>query len=326
MSEATAHETDRKQALVQAADAARFAPSIHNTQPWRWVVHPDRLELFGVAERQLKEQDPDGHMLLVSCGTALRYAQVALAARNWDCEIDRPAGEPLAVLRATGYRVADADDVRRADLLAKRHTDRRTAGDEPIAPDVLGDLVAATERGGARLHLLRRDQVIDLAVAVEHAEKAQGSDERLQRDMADWIGGDRPGGTGIPDANLPQEQPATTVAERDFGASGTLEAGEGHDGAATYGVLYGAGDEPADWLCAGEALSALWLAAIGHGVTLLPVSSPAEVPFTRQELQRLLGGVGFPYLALRLGTAGPAGPEPAATPRLAGDQVIEFAD
>jgi len=50
-----ADPTQMKRAMLQAADAARFAPSIHNTQPWRWVVHPERLELFAVTDRQLQD-------------------------------------------------------------------------------------------------------------------------------------------------------------------------------------------------------------------------------------------------------------------------------
>jgi hypothetical protein len=91
-------------------------------------------------------------------------------------------------------------------------------------------------------------------------------------------------------------------------------------------VLYGSGDEPADWLRAGEALNALWIAATEHGVSLLPLSSPLEVPYTRHELRRLLGGIGNPYLVVRLGTLDAAHAGPAHTPRLPTDQVIEVID
>jgi hypothetical protein len=189
---------------------------------------------------------------------------------------------------------------------------------------MLDTLVEATERAGARLHLLSRDQVIELAVLMEAAQKAQAADERVQAENAVWVGGDRPDGTGIPTANLPEELPLTTVAERDFGARGTLAAGTGHDNAASYAVLYATGDEPADRLSAGEALSALWLTATEHGVAVLPLSSPIEVPHTRHELRRLIGDLGFPHMVVRLGTvdAGPDGPH--RTPRLPNEQVVEI--
>jgi len=321
-----AADTQTQRALLQAADAARYAPSVHNTQPWRWVVRPDRLELFAAADRGLPVADPDRHLLLISCGAALHHARVALAAEGWQCRIERPAGEPLAVLHPTGHGPVDPVAIRHFEQLRVRRTDRRTVGDDPVAPDVLDALVRVVEQAGARLHPLSRDQVIDLAVIVEQAAKAQGADDRLQAETSAWAGGDRAAGTGIPGPSLPRELPPTTVAERDFGTTGSLPAGTGHDNAATYAVLYGPGDDPADWLRAGEALDAVWLAATEHDVNLLPSSAPVEVPFTRHELRRLLGDVGNPYLVVRLGTQDPAHAGPAHTPRLPTTQVIEVVD
>jgi nitroreductase len=318
-------DTGLRPALRRAAEAAEFAPSFYNTQPWRWAVLPDRLELYAVPDRQLPVQDAAGHMLLISCGAALHHARVALEADGWRHEVDRPAGTPLAVLRPTERVTAEPAATRLFATLPERHTDRRTVT-APVPADVLQELVAAAEQAGARLHLLGRDQVIELAVAVEHAAKAEARDERLQTEMAAWVGGDRPGGTGIPGSAIPQELPQTTVAERDFAVAGTLAAGTGHDEAATYAVLYGSGDEPADWLRAGEALSAVWLTATGHGAGVLPLSSPVEVPATRHEVRRLLGDLGEPFLALRMGISEPADTAPARTPRLPTTQVIEIID
>jgi nitroreductase len=324
MSETSASGPDRQEALSRAADAARFAPSIHNTQPWRWVVYPDRLELLAVAERQLGVQDPDAHLLQLSCGTALHHAQVALDAEGWQYRVDRPAATPLAVIHLAERAAVDPTGTRRLEDLRARHTDRRTVGAEPVEPATFAALTRAAERAGARLHLLDRDQVIELAVLIEHAQKTQGSDERLQAETARWVGGDRPDDTGVPAYALPQELPQTTVAERDFGATGTLDAGSGHDSSASYALLYGAGDEPVDWLRAGEALSALWLTATEHGAAVLPLSSPIEVPYVRHQLRQLLGDIGYPYLAVRLGTVGPAQAAPAPTPRLPREQTIEI--
>ncbi|WP_045744289.1 Acg family FMN-binding oxidoreductase [Actinoplanes rectilineatus] len=315
--------SEQARALAQAADAARFAPSIHNTQPWRWVVRGDRLELHGVAERQLREQDPDGRMLLLSCGTALHHARVALTAEGWEHEVERPAGDPIAVIRITGRQPAPAEATRHFQMLRVRRTDRRIVTDETVPEETLRHLVTETEQGGAALHLLGADQVLELAAAVDRAQKAEDTDERLRAELATWVGGERPDGTGIPASVLPEEVPLSTVAERDFQTSGTLKAGEGHGRGAAYGVLYGTGDEAADWLRGGEALSRLWLAATEKAVNLLPLSGPVEIPFTRHELRRMLGGIGHPFLALRLGVLDPAESAPPHTPRLDTDQVIE---
>lgn len=45
------------EALISAATAASHAPSILNTQPWRWRLESGRLELFAERSRQLPVTD-----------------------------------------------------------------------------------------------------------------------------------------------------------------------------------------------------------------------------------------------------------------------------
>jgi hypothetical protein len=61
---------------------------------------------------------------------------------------------------------------------------------------------------------------------------------------------------------------------------------------------------------------------VTEGLTLLPVSAPAEIAGTRLRLGRLVANVGFPYLVVRLGVAHPAD-HPAGTPRLPVGEIIE---
>jgi nitroreductase len=326
MSGETAAHPAPEQALMQAANAARHAPSIHNTQPWRWVVRGDALELYAVAERQLATADPEGRLMLLSCGAALHHARVALDAEGWRYTVERPAGEPLAVIRPESRGEIDLAAVRHVQMMRVRRTDRRTVADEPLDARAVQTLIAAAATAGVRTHVLNRDQVIELAVLVEQAQKTEDRDEQMLAETGGWVGGDRPSGTGVPGSAIPADLPRTTVAERDFHTGGTLSAGRGHDTAATYAVLYGPGDERADWLRAGEALSALWLTATENTVTVLPISSPIEVPFTRQRLRHLLDDLGFPYVAVRLGHGDPEHAGPAPTPRLGAEQVVEVAD
>src|SRR5512142_1045892 len=112
-----------------AAAAARCAPSILNTQPWRWRVHPDRLELFAEPSRQLGATDPDGRLLILSCGTVLHQACVALAARGWTARISRTPGlrttDPLAVLHSFEHTAITPAAIQQAQAMRTRYTDRR---------------------------------------------------------------------------------------------------------------------------------------------------------------------------------------------------------
>jgi nitroreductase len=316
--------------LAEAAEAAGYAPSIHNTQPWRWRVGAGALDLFAARERQLGVSDPGGRLLLVSCGAALHHARTALATQGFAAEVTRlpDPGEAdhLARLTLGPREPVTPEAMRLFQSIAVRHTDRRPVGETPVPPADLAAIVsAATAVGGAHVHLLRRDQVIELAAAADAAQRAETRDPQWQEELAYWAGAgaDRPAGTGVPASAIPSDAPATTVPGRDFGRPGTLAVGEGHDRSAVYGILYGDTDEPAGWLGGGEALSGAWLTATRLGVSLLPLSGVIEVDTTRAALVRLLAGLGYPYLVLRLGIADPDEAGAPRTPRLPAAQLID---
>lgn len=251
-------------ALTEAAATAGYAPSVLNTQPWRWRVHPDRLELYAQREWQLTVTDPQGRLLLLSCGAALHHARLALAAEGWSPQVSRTpdAAEPdlLATVTLGARHPADADAMRSVQTMQVRHIDRRPLSDQQLDDETITRIRAAAVAEGVQLHLLSGAQVYELAAAASRAEEVEAGDERLQDEMAYWTGLGGPDGTGLPPHVLPASAPQTTVPGRTFGG-GTLPIRTGHDRAAVYAVLYGDEDEPLSWLRAGEGLSAAWLVA-----------------------------------------------------------------
>ncbi|MGC5022996.1 Acg family FMN-binding oxidoreductase [Micromonospora sp. DT47] len=313
-------------ALAEAAAMAGHAPSVHNTQPWRWKVLPDALELRVARDRQLAATDPEGRLVALSCGAALHHARLALAAEGWTAVVERlpdPAQPDLLARLTDPHRSGtDPDAMHTVQCMQVRHTDRRPVSDEPVPTSALSEITRAASAEGARLQILDSDQVMELAAAASHAGAVAAEDSQLREELQYWTS--RAGaGTGLPPEVLPQEQPQTTVPGRDFGHPGSLPVGPGHDKAAVYGLLFGDEDEPDSWLRAGEALSALWLTATRLGVSVVPLSGVVEVPGTRQTLRQLLSGLGFPYLVLRLGIADPTHAGPPHTPRLPTEQVVD---
>jgi nitroreductase len=312
--------------LAVAARSAGHAPSFHNSQPWRWRVG-STLDLYADRTRQLDVTDPDGRLLLLSCGAALHHALVVLAAEGWRVEVSRlpdPADpDLLARVTLTEPIGVDPSAVRLLQTMTVRRTDRRPLTDTPVDPAVVDRVARVVRSAGARLHVLDREHVVDLAVAAQRAQTAESLDPEFRAELEYWAGGARTGGVGVAGEAIPARPPETTVPARDFGAAGTLSIGAGHDQAAVYAILYGDDDTPASWLRAGEALSAGWLEATELGLAVVPLSAAVEVVRTRQVLRRLLSDVGHPYLVLRLGHADPNHPGPPHAPRLPAEQVVE---
>lgn len=315
-------------ALTEAATAAGHAPSIHNTQPWHWRLTGDHMDLFLERSRVLEVTDPDTRLATLSCGAALHHARVSLAAQGWRATVTRmpDRGDPghLAHLRVDGPAPAPVEPltVRRGRTIRLRHSDRRPVTDTPVGPGDFAAITTAVEAEGSRLHLLRPDQILELAAAADHAQRTEAADIAWRNELAYWTGGTRPTRSGIPDAAIPEDAPRATVPGRDFGHHGHLPISVAHEQAAAFAILYGRDDTPLDWLRAGEALSAGWLTATELGVSILPLSATVEMAATRQAMRVLLASRGRPYLVLRLGTPDPGDPVLAHTPRLPADQII----
>src|ERR1700746_1179652 len=68
---------------------ASRAPSLHNSQPWRWVVEDARLQLWADPRRWMHATDRTGREMTLGCGAVLDHLRVALAAAGWDSVTER---------------------------------------------------------------------------------------------------------------------------------------------------------------------------------------------------------------------------------------------
>jgi hypothetical protein len=283
-------------ALLEAATAAGYAPLIHDTQPWRWRLIGNVLDLHLERTRVRAAADPDARLATLSCGTALHHARVALAAQGWRVTVvrqpDRLDPDHLAQVHIEGRASGDPRSILHLRTIPFRHADRRPTTGKPVDPEQFQVIVAAVTDEDTWLHTLRHDQVLEMISAADPGQRIEAGDSAWHGELANWTIG-----TGIPIS---------------------IE----HD-AATFVLLYGRADEPLNWIRAGEALSAGWLTATQHGVSVVPHTAPIEVPATRQVMRAMLPSTGYPYLVLRLSTIDPADAGPPHAPRLPVNQTIE---
>ena len=306
-------------ALRQAAVLAGRAPSVHNSQPWRWRPGDRTLDLFLAGDRLPAGTDPQARFAVLSCGAALHHARVHLAAQGVDVAVDRlPGPDPdlLARVRVTGRIPVEPVATLLAQAAEVRHTDRRDRPGPPLDTDKLRCVGMAVRAEGAALRTVRPDQVYDLAAAADLARGVMAEEPGWEAELSDWVGGDRrPRHTGVPAV-------ARRPAERARSRAGTTLIAETRQRAAVFSVLHGPGDERADWLRAGEALSAGWLTATRLDVAVLPLSGVVAVPDARRIIRRLACGAGFPYLVLRFAAAEADAAAPPS-PRLPAAAVVQ---
>jgi nitroreductase len=316
--------------VERIVEIATRAPSVHNTQPWRWRASAETLELYADRTRQLLETDPLGRNLTISCGAALHHAQVAAAALGWATEVVRlpdPARPDLLArlrLSPAAPPVAALDTL---EALDRRCTDRRRFTAWPVPEDRLAHLARIGHEWGARAVPLTDESERYIAERlVLRAADLQRTDRAAAKEQQAWR--DRSAVDGVPSTVLPGPAALRGAHPHRFETPadqhpvpGDLDV-EPSDGLL---VLFDTTDDPRAWLRAGEGLGALWLAATAGGLSVVPLTQVIEVPETRMAMQKeVLGGLAHPLILVRIGWQSIGGDELPRTPRRPVAEVLEM--
>jgi hypothetical protein len=309
----------------RVVELATRAPSVHNTQPWRFVATRQGLQLHADRNRQLTALDPTGRQLVLSCGAALGFARLAVRALGYSCTVELLPDDDLdhlARLTVGGPQPATADDLALVREMGRRRTVRDRFDDRPLAPPERELL--AREAGTEQAWLRWVDSTPDrtgLAVLADRADRIERADPALRAELARWRHDDRSARDGIPVTALPQlptalrasDVPLREVEPIDGSPSGAdpqhLPLPAEHPDLVVLGTRF---DGPVSWLQAGQAVARLLLRATALQLAASPLSQVLDLPWTRRRLREELRLTGHPQLVLRLGPAQLAGP---LTPR-----------
>lgn len=309
------------------------APSGHNTQPWRFATSDDLLHLYADRSRRLPVVDPEDRALVISCGAALAHLTVAL--RHFGYAGDpTPFPDPadpdlLATVGLGRARTPEPGDHELFEAISTRHTHRAAFDSRPIPHPILEQLKRDTQQAGATVHVFIGDEPqAVLAKLVAEGDRTQFSDAGFRRELAAWV---RPNRTRRPDgvpgyafgiSDLPSMLGPTMIATFDTGAKQSKKDEQLALSAPALLVLSTAGDTPANWLDAGQAVAVLLLRATAHGLAASFLNQPIEVPALRVRLRDLLGSSDSPQLLLRVGYGATDRPTPRPTPRRTVEDVL----
>lgn len=302
--------------LRHIVQTAGLAPSVHNTQPWRFVERSGGLELRADTSRRLAVLDPDGRQLHLSCGAALLHARVAARALGLDVHValltDPDDPERLADLRITEGEEPGEDELRLAVATLHRHTFRGAFDDLALPTGLVATLQLEAEAEHAFLHAVTRsDDLIELEVMLSQADAGQERSSAYRDELAHWVRADTTTPDGIPSGQ--DRSPGSALRQRDY----TFTHPDVTDGSAprvdhpVVLVLLTAHDDARSWLHAGQALAAVLLRAADQGAQAQPLGQVTDALADRIRLGRVLGLVGSPQLVLRVG----ATRQGTATPR-----------
>ncbi|TDV42566.1 Acg family FMN-binding oxidoreductase [Actinophytocola oryzae] len=322
--------TPDQNTVLGAIALANRAPSVHNTQPWRWLIGNETVHLMADHTRGLPATDPDGRDLLLSCGAALHHLRIALGALGWRAVVHRlpNPGDPdhLAAVELT-TKTPSTEEITLAGAVPRRRTDRRRFSSWPVPDGHLDLMVRRAGKAGALLvpvtdPLTRRQ----LTRAIDQAAVLQQDNPAYAAELAAWTGRGRLTQDGVLTTSTPPVRRVhgdTTMRAFPIGTLPETETGRGEGDAGELLVLATVADDVVSVLRAGEAASAALLTATSIGLATCPLSQALEIIDTRTLIRdQVLDGAAVPHLILRTGWAPTAAtPLPPSPRRATGDTV-----
>ena len=177
-----------------ALQFAARAPSVHNTQPWKWRIGDGSVELLADQARWLRATDQDGRDLMLSCGAALHHLRVALAAAGVDTSVHRLPDPDQPDLLATidlhpgSGRNSGVDPEQAAAILARR-TDRRRFDGWAVPEGVTAQFVQHAGAQGAILRVVTDGMALHtLYAAIRAAAAEHNEDAVVEAELIAWTG------------------------------------------------------------------------------------------------------------------------------------------
>jgi nitroreductase len=283
---------------------AVLAPSVMNSQPWRFRVAAPHVYLYSDPARALPAVDPGGRELVISCGAAL--FNLRLAVRHYGyAETHRAADDPsdpdlLAVLTAGDATPANREEEALFGAIARRQTERRPFANLEVPGAVLRGLQEAAAVEGARLVAVTDDEAKDrLASLIAEAVRLQGRDAAALHDLREWL---RANDDPRPDGVLDERQNPWARHSASRTPTEPVAVGTEHLAAESPAllILSTAGDDRSAWLDAGQALERVLLRATIHDLAASYLNQVTEVADLRSRLAEFVDGQ-HPQVVFRVG-------------------------
>jgi nitroreductase len=300
-------------ALAATVERAILAPSLHNSQPWRFVVGRDAVEVHLDQDRVPAVADPYGTAGRLACGAAtcnLRLAFAVELGRQPDLDVLPDHADPalIARVRAAEPRPATPRERDLYHAIPRRHTNRYPFRDDlPVEYGARSALQAAARAEGCWLDVITDpDRTALIADLSRHAERTLAADPDYRREVHAWTRSEpRPSQPrpvdGIPrHAAGPRPEAYDLLGHRDYGGTPRHD-GRDYEPDPLLAVLGSPGPSPRDQVAAGQALQRVLLTATVLGLAVALYSQPVELSATRDELRHAIGRLGTPQLLLRIG-------------------------
>lgn len=282
---------------------AVLAPSLHNTQPWKFTVRGSEIRVLADLTRQLKVADVDARELYMSVGCALENLLIAAVHFGLSTSVTYfpdPKDE-VWVATVTFKETSSTGSLIDAELfhaIPLRHTNRQIYANKPLNDRDVQRLRDCLTESDLALQLTGDKEVKKQVDAlVISADITQFADPDYREELTTWIG---QGEFGYRWLIARVGQLATTYLASHH--KPTKPDADVVLNAPMLALLSATGNDRLAQVQSGQAFERIALHATTLNIGIQPLSQILQVGELKPELSKLFSGAApYPQIAFRLG-------------------------
>ena len=291
---------------------AALAASSHNTQPWKFRIGRQSIEILPDFERRCPVVDPDDAHLFKSLGCAAENLVHAAAAQGYAAEVNFDGAADSIVIQLRPSSAVRPAELSRA--ITVRQCTKTPYDGSPLAKDQLRALELAGQGSTVRaIFLTERRQIETVIEYVNQGNHAQLSDSAFRRELVSWIrfnpGDALRKGDGLSGRTTGQPALPAWLAKLIIGFVLTPKSQADADAknirsSSAVAIFVSGRDDKAAWVETGRLYERFALQAAALEIRNAFINQPVEVRRLRPQLESWLGLKGEnALLVVRIGRA-----------------------
>lgn len=279
-------------------DTARHAPSAHNSQPWRVIIHDNsNLEIYPEKKRWLTVSDPVGRQGWIGLGCLVE--NIYLLAKEYGYIASTKLHEnPTPYVRVTFEKVSNKKTIsdQYTLLIEQRYSDRSYYSEMKLGRKLLKSIKNIQPEEGTTIHVVDDPSQIELVASLQSkAIKAALSNPSFREELRELI---IPPNShkklGIPTRSLriPGILGWLEIFQLKYGVGGQKKASieyEKWQRSAAVLIVTSEGDSIKFWLNAGRTYQRLSLFLFENGISQATGAGAVEAFDFHEEIEQVLG-------------------------------------
>jgi hypothetical protein len=311
-----AQQTDSFNHMISAAIKA---PSGHNTQPWKFKLGNDYIDVMPDFTKSLSVVDGTNRELYISLGTAVENLCIAASHEGYIPKTEIMQNEEKTFYVHVSFSKSnDADTSPLYDAIYKRQTNRSVYNKNIIGPDTITLLRQITPEQGTHFYMFPKGSATfnDLAKKVYKGNELQMNDPQFKKELLEWIRYNksqaRKKGNGLTSAtmgapNVPQLIGKPIV--KAYLNPKTQNKGDMKkiESSSHLVLITSTRHDPEAWISVGRTLERFILNTTNLGIANAYMNQPCEIKELAEKIKNELPILDqeYPNLLLRIGYSKP---------------------